>query len=176
VTSCAVCEDPRVRVQTSIGVEIDLPDGWELDDDDRPIHLSPRDLDAPVQISLFEQEARGPGAPNEKSVVFLLNRVAARFAGERFETPGGDTSGEIRTTVAEASKETGFAQAWMDFWPQGADLGDPETRVFGAGVRQWPDRLLVLSWIGPVALVEHRVTARRIFDSADLIPYTRRQH
>ena len=162
-------KNERVRVQTSIGVELDLPDGWELDDNDRPICLRPRGVDTPVQISVIAHAARGPGAPNEKSVLLVLGSIAQRLAGERYMTPGGERSGGASLVRAEASAANGSAVGWMDFWAHGSDPERPDARMFGAGVRQWPDRVLVLTWIGPARLIDRCAEARQIFDSADLI-------
>jgi len=102
----------------------------------------PVDADTPVQVSLFNQEARGPGAPNEKSVLLVLHQVARRFAQGDYLTDGGESGGGISVVFAEAGVEDDFAEAWVNFWPRDADLDDPETWVFGPVSDNGPTRCL----------------------------------
>ena len=132
------------------GFSLDVPNDWTFEDGELDTELQPDGVDAFVHVSLRAHSDPTGAAASEEEAVELLWSVV-RYLSRSTERPPMQA-----WSVGES------IYAWSEF-----DWVEDGVRVkcYAAGIRDWFDCYLVMTWIGEPDLVSYRRQSRTIFGS-----------
>lgn len=138
-----------MRTDSVQGFSLDVPDGWSFADGERATELQPHGVDAFVGISLRPHSDLTSAASEEEALELLWPVIG--YLSQSTERPPVQA-----WSVGES------VYAWSEF----ARVEDgAAVKCYAAGIRDWFDCYLLMTWIGEPDLVSYRREGRRIFGS-----------
>ena len=131
---------------------LEVPDGWAFENRELGIDLHQPGVEAFVGVSVGAHSDPAGSAASEEEAIELLWPAAKRLS-RRTERP-----------PMQAWRAGDSICAWSEFaWIE----DDVAVKCYSVGLREWPDRYILLTWIGEPDTVSYREKGREIFDSID---------